>query len=567
MWHFYRPLQAPSRARKRLPRKRLPRKRLPRKRLPRKRLPRKAPAAQAPAAQAPLAPLAGAPIAPVAERLRKLSDAELMAAYQQPETVMRAQDAPPANRFFGPESANFEMFGRIRVEIARRGAAMQPLLLAFLRDEISVENHYAPSSRLSGIGTLYRADAMKLLVHISAPNVAAPGVSNVAATALVEILDAPGATDRARSEALEALEQLTLVGFFKARPHSRGIWRVDRVGATPLETNLTRSDAARAATWYRAWLAGEGANPAHWLGLAQQRARAILARDDLDAIYSAVEFLSFSGVTDSSLVGPVPAKRLGRDEAPAQTAARLGEILGETTRGAVKGGYKKLVFHEYLYRGRALPVSVGNWTRLLASYGAYARPYAGALMRLQDQEAMDGDSFFRDLSAIGGKAVVGYCVSWLPRLEARLRELGVANDPSRYAALDLDKMPEDELQSWALFADRNCRYTVDRWAGRTFEDDAGRLRWWQTPKAKRPNRGFGPVYPWALNRPTRATRSRRPSWARRCLNCRMIRAARSGFPARKSSDGNPRPRPCRRFGSSGGSARPRRCVTTRLCTR
>ena len=67
-----------------------------------------------------------------------------------------------------------------------------------------------------------------------------------------------------------------------------------------------------------------------------------------------------------------------------------------------------------------------------------------------------------------------------------MRELGVADNPYRYGALELDKLPEDELQRWAIFADRSCRYTVDRWAGRTFDDDAARLDWWKTAQNETP---------------------------------------------------------------------------------
>ena len=311
----------------------------------------------------------------MAERLRKLSDAQLWAAYQNPELEMRAEDLPPTgNGFFGAETPRFAMFQQIRAEIVRRGAVMQPFLLEFLRSEVRVENHLAPTSRFSGIGNRYFADALELLVQMREPSAAL-----TSARTLVELLDSSATTAGARRAALYSIEQLTQIGFFKCQPHSgRDGWMVERAGALPLESSLARDDAARAAAWYREWLRGEGAQPARWLDMARQRARRILAEDDLEAIYCAVVFLSSSPRTLST--APAPWRR--RDDAPDQTAARLGEILAAAQQSEVTHNYKKLSFHEYLYRGRALPVSIGNWALLLSSYGAQARPYAGALMRL-----------------------------------------------------------------------------------------------------------------------------------------------------------------------------------------
>lgn len=413
-------------------------------------------------------------------RLRKLSEAELMAAYENPETVMDGEDVSEngTQTPFGIESRRFWMFQKVRVEIARRGARMQPLLLAFLRREVA-RDRFAPSSAFSGIGTRYVADAFQLLAGMRGER------ALETAMAVVELLDSPIAVEGARQEALAALEQLTFCGYFQCQPHSaRDTKMVERENAAATPHPLTRADAALAAQWYRVWLRDEGADASRWLDVARGRARRLLADDDLEDVYCATQFLSSPADDGRRGVYLFGWKR--RDDAPDQTAARLGEILAQAQRTPEDANNKSSAFHEYSWGGRPLPVSVVNWAQLLATYGSHARPFAPALMRLQEQEGIDGLHFFNALSNIGGPEVVAYFVTWLPRLENQLQKLGIAGNRYRYAALKLKELPPGQPQQTALFADRTCRYTIDRWAGRVFTGNTERLAWWQTARDQKP---------------------------------------------------------------------------------
>lgn len=444
--------------------------------------------------------------AQVEARLKALSDDELIAAYEAPKSVAREGDFKSADEEHGfhAGSPTYLMFGPIRAEIARRGGRLQPQLVAALRREIE-RHRSAPGGAFAGGATAYTKDAMDLLAQMREPEAA---VSS--AQALISIFEVSRAPDKVtdaysseakridevlRKDALYALGQLTLCAFFRCDPNSgRDRDMIERVGATtprgPAPTGyspFSGDEFQRAAAWYRAWLDGEGRDPAQWLSLARGRAHRFVAGDDLRAIYCAVEFLQ-APLQDPPLTQSAwrQFKWQRRDDAPAQTAARLGEIIGQFKRGTVGSTYKSLFFYAYTYRGQKVPESPGNWTRLLAAYGSDARPYAKALIRLQEQDGLKGWSLFDDLSNIGGKEVVAYFITWLPRLDNKLKALGIADNPYRYAALDFQKMPSDPRQRLVLLADRWCRYTIDRWAGRTFKSNAERQIWWNANKDKTP---------------------------------------------------------------------------------
>lgn len=420
---------------------------------------------------------------------RQLSDAQLMAAYQKPDFVWRADDSKDAERprpyplteemlrgavIIIPEDPRYRNFLAIRAEIERRGTAMRPFLIAFLR-RASTSELFVPASYATGVGTLYVSDALKLLAPLR------EGKGGIdAALVCVEILEAAPRIE-VRWQALQTLEQLTLCGYFRGqRQGGRDIPMVARENAAPLEV-LTYENAPRVAAWYRSWLRGEGSNPNQWLSLAQKRARDDLASHDLDKIYGAASFLS--AYSEPFSLEDIRFPHQTRDPAPDRTAARLAQILAAArpTQEIATGGNP----NGYTFDGQVLPEKIESWARLLANYGENARPFAAVLMRLQEREGFDGPDFFAALSRIGGKEVVGTFVRWLPQLEQRKRDLNISPEGSEPTLTQLP-FSRGEREQAVGRADLIARSTIDRWAGRAFADNAGRLAWWETAKNQTP---------------------------------------------------------------------------------
>ncbi len=210
--------------------------------------------------------------------------------------------------------------------------------------------------------------------------------------------------------------------------------------AEAVEHPTARADDGAFPTWgakmYREWLRGEGKDPKQWLALAQERARRILASDNLPGIYCVANFLR-----TPSLGGGVAAAT-DRDDQPDATLARLTELVADFRLG---GG-------EYTWKGQPVPVHIANWTKLLVVYGPRARAHAKLLIRLHEESGLDNWDGFAQLRQVGGAEIMAYYFQCLPK-----------------------------VQTHSL---REVQFGIDRWAGRRFESDAERLRWWEANSAK-----------------------------------------------------------------------------------
>jgi hypothetical protein len=311
-------------------------------------------------------------------------------------------------------------FEETRREIIGRGSRIVPELLEFLRREVPRKRPKDASGLVPG----FTRDVIEMLITIGDPG---------AAGALLDILDGyrGKATPAQRHAALSGLERLTYCAFRKVKLR-RGDYRNTVVHPTAVEDD--EGFRTNAAAMYGTWLEGEGKVPANWLPLARERARRILASDDLAGIYCVATFLRpYRGRLRTM-------QPTGRDDRPEKTLARLAELVGEfkkTTRG---------------YVWKTVNVPCGNWMHLIAGYGPMARPYARVLIRLHEESGLDDWGGFEKLRRVGGQEIMVYLFQCLPR---------VSKDPL-----------------W------HCRCNIDRWAGRWFANDKGRLEWWKANKHK-----------------------------------------------------------------------------------
>jgi hypothetical protein len=291
------------------------------------------------------------------------------------------------------------------------------------------------------------------------------------AQALTETLVAPESTPAWREAARRALERSTYISYFAASPH-HGTYAdaVPRDGAEAAPFQV--KDHAPVAEFYRTWLAGEGHDPAGWLPLARGRARAILASEDMSAIYGAATFLQ------SPLDAP-------RDDDPAATAARLAAILDELEFQRLEptdyGG-----FAVFTRRGAPLPVTVGNWTQMLARCGPAARAHAPTLIRIARALPAGDWGMLSNLAAVGGAEAMDHLAAVLPQIEAELARRGL-NDPEHLDPLaDADQFAPDRLGRRWFYAGRVARFGLDRWLGRTFRRSDERLAAWKQVRDQNP---------------------------------------------------------------------------------
>jgi hypothetical protein len=388
-----------------------------------------------------------------AAALKAMSAEELVGAYVEAGTALRGtaigpMDNPPIGRSgFDFDDPRYYAFYRTRREIMQRGAAAVPALIELLRTEVVRNPTLGPDD---GFGFGFARNVMELLAQVGDPH---------PVPLLVEVLDGSGGSANIylRAKAMETLERLTLVRFIRYKPHHGGYARaIEHPEAVPDERP---SDPARAkvfsghAARYRAWLAGEGKNTSKWLELARHRARETLATDDLPAVYNTVTFLQ-----------AVP----GRDDDPVKTAARVAEVLAEA---------RLRYSDEYEHRGRPLPVTVGNWTHLLAHYGPGARPHVKTLIRVAGETPEGSWGFVRNVAQVGGEAAMAWLVAQLPAERARLREADV--DPGAHWDDVSGPRKRDRLIRYQII-----RHGVHRWAGRTFADEEAILAWWRDNQGK-----------------------------------------------------------------------------------
>jgi hypothetical protein len=382
----------------------------------------------------------------VREKLRKLSDAELIQQYAQSGLTLRGTpDAPTdepiaraANASFGPPSA-FEL---ARAEILRRGEQMVPALLAFLKTE-AVTRRPADRNELS---VSFTGDVLRMLWRIGDAR---------AVPLAIEILDGMNGQvgPHTRRIALDAVERLTYCAMHRVVPHHSNY--ADAVEHADAVREETFQDLGVAARMYRDWLTGEGKDPGQWFSLARSRARRLIAGDDPDAIYCAAVFLGQGK----------------RDDDSAATLKRLADVIDAMKPGAEK--------YSFTYLGKSVSAPAGNWALLLSRYGPAARPYAKTLIRLQQANGDNSWSDYANLRKVGGLEILAHLFEMLPRINEEVAKIQA--DPKTPKGFS----SSDPRLGW-ISSQREVQLAIDRWAGRLFKSDVERIAWWQKNKDRPP---------------------------------------------------------------------------------
>jgi hypothetical protein len=382
-------------------------------------------------------------------RLRAMSHAELLREYEAAGTVVRPTDAKRIGMAVpGVEDERQRRWGRAESEVIRRGSAVVPELMEFLKREVPRN----ADDRDAGTRFGFARPLMEALTRIRDPR---------CVPLLVDILDGYGgkANRPLRGAALTALRELTYTALDD--PH-QGYYpdAVEHPSAAPRKQGLSGAlYYADQAARYREWLAGEGREPSQWLPLARQRARKLLDGDDLEAAYYAASFL----------LAEWGSRGFPRDDDSSRTLARLGDII-ENTRAVRVAETGKV---RYEYRGKPLSL-IGNWTLFLTRFGPRARPYVKTLLQLYPR---DPEWWDEALGQIGGEEAMAYLVPLLGRFDRRLAAAGI----DRRA--DWDDVKDEKLRH-LLIAHNTCRWAVHRWAGRTFPHTPDVLKWWDTNASK-----------------------------------------------------------------------------------
>ena len=382
--------------------------------------------------------------------LAHLSDQELLDEYISRGTELKGSGVEPIDGYrLGMammlyRQPRYEMWQAARWEIIRRGAPMVPQLVDLLKHEVPRNASATDDAYVFG----FARDLMETLTRIGDPR---------PAPVLVDILGGySGQANLAlRKVALDSLQKLTCVTFVRYLPHE-GYYYI----AVPDPSATHAADLAAQAAKYRAWMNADGRDSAKWLDMARARARALLDGDDLNDAYCAVSFLQF-GRDGVSL-----------DDDPDRTMASVARIIQECRRreqSPVSGSDWRARQEKDPY---ATPAS---WLQFAGRAGPRARAYAPSLVQIHR-----GMGYFRDVIPIGGEEVMAYLMERFPDLDARRAQLGVERT-AEWAEL---RNREDTEKRGALMAYQECRWGIERWAGRPFADDKEIAVWWQANKGR-----------------------------------------------------------------------------------
>ncbi len=271
-----------------------------------------------------------------------------------------------------------------------------------------------------------------------------------------------------RRAAVDALAQLTRRRFVRSDPgQGESMYAVGDL--TPLPTPDPFADAAAqgahltaVADRYRAWLAGEGRDPARWPALSDARARAELSSDRPGEFDDAVAF--FRGLAEAGQDASPP-----HDLHPDDTFAVLVRRLSGTQIDA------RADPPTYTEQGQPAGYDAARAYAAVCDYGPAARPVAATLLRL-----LPPDDYFGgldELTQVGGSEVVRALADRLPALAA-----AVARHHAD-ARADLSTL-SDSSARWAVQTYQACRYGIERWAGRRFDSDAAVAAWWAADHAR-----------------------------------------------------------------------------------
>jgi hypothetical protein len=393
--------------------------------------------------------------------LKDLPDAAIVEEYERAGLALRGTTGIPSD---GPGYAlnsamgdpRYQHFQDVRREIFARGPRIVPLLLEFLRREVPAER----SPEKGGLRPGFAGDMIELLVAMSNPRAVRTPLGSFFSQRSRPTMDDPSRLKTAwvllkiwegfggkangwkRACARSGLERLTHCAFLKTDGEPRGTQHECVIHPAAIDER-GESSATQAAALFRAWFQHEGSDPAAWLPLARQRARSLLATDDIRAIHGAAEFLRPPDL-HFFFTPPQP----DYDDQPDKTVARLAAVIGEfQRRESQRPGTG------YYWRGQKVDPGLVNWTSYITSHGPRARPYVDLILRFPECRDCENWGYVEQLAGVGGKQAMQHFVQ----------------------CLTATRTPMSLHFS---------RVGIDRWAGRCFSDDAQRLAWWQANKDK-----------------------------------------------------------------------------------
>jgi len=385
------------------------------------------------------------------EKLKELADEELAREFLTAGRALGNSKLAPRETPFGDvppyefNDVQYVRFNDIGNEIVRRGGQMIPWVMAMLERQAPASSAARDPHPLG-----FARSIVDLIVRINDPR-PVPLLVDV-----VEGLDGKVIAS-VRANALGALERMTFVTFRRQTLNDgRSQWCVEDPRALPTDGNDPLFGARGAngqATAFRAWLSREGQEPEQWLPLAVKRAHEAIDGRDLRAIYSAADFLQFPG--------------MNRDDQPDATLARIGAILDHVKQVGFRAGS-----YDYQLDGRLLPVTITDWTAKLAFYGTRARPWAKALVRIDQEIAVPSGLRIEQMTQVGGEDVVEYLVKRLPEWQERLAAAAVD------AKANPDQISEERLQQ-LLIATQRASWGLSRWTGRIFDNPRELIEWWE----------------------------------------------------------------------------------------
>jgi len=338
-----------------------------------------------------------------------------------------------------PDEAAAAALDHARAQLVQRGSAIVPVLLQFLEQEQDRDRGSMPDGQpvdLSG-------DVLHLLSRIGD------------ASAVLPLLDFYEAREHSFTMAhaiRNTLETLTYVTFFSSYAF-----------AVHEPSNASHPIAQR----YRHWISEHGLDRAHWHTLAIQRARALMATDDRRAINGALAFLQAPidavDAADTWHVDETGAIRTMRDDDPARTTARLAELTSQ------------IVITEPMRLQGTLfgsPVNLSRWVERLCLYGTHVQPHAQVLIDLHHEVGLNWWGIVRHIGNVGGDELMEHLVRAMPIVQ---REVDLIRlDPSNQGQ-------DPNSAQWInwIHAKTVLATTFDKLAGREFDDDTQRMKWWK----------------------------------------------------------------------------------------
>ena len=388
--------------------------------------------------------------APPVDPLDTLSDRALLAEYVRRGEAIR-------NRWIGPNDSGrgriaamdaytapqYVAWRRTGDEIVRRGERIVPLLLEMLAEE-AVRNPEPASFLTAKFG--FAPDLIQRLTKIRDPR---------AVPLLIRIMNGmEGRTNLlVRNAALDAVETMTYLTFLNdsvnGPRHDRMLAAHD-VRTRQFARPVTAAELRELARLYTDWLGQHDRTPERFLPMARERARAALEGDDPVGIAHAVEFL-VGRFHDAS----------GHDDGPQRTADAIARLLTRHTPADPEAEY-----------------ATRRLRSALARCGPAARPHLHLI--LPEPDATQSWSDFEALARIGGKQVVEHLIATLPHHRAAAEPMPTPDD------LAEDLASRSTQARYAYLGYANCRFAVERLAGRGFEDDDAIAAWWATAKHLEP---------------------------------------------------------------------------------